>query len=80
MAHIQKVLSTRLADAAAGNDFKAHLARMAMAELPRGGEGGEEGDSIRTTMLDLLQSNGIKEGDRPGIECNFLEQVIAPIL
>jgi hypothetical protein len=75
MSHIQKVLSTRFADIAAGSGFKAHFARMSLADLPRGGEGGEEGDAIRSAILALLHKNGIQEGHRPGIECTFLAQV-----
>lgn len=72
MCHMQKVLSTRFAQASAGEGLKAHVARMALAVLPRGGG---EGDAIRMTILDLLRNNGIKEGHRPGIECPFLAQV-----
>ena len=69
---MQKVLSSRFAQAAGGDGLKAHVARMALAVLPRGGG---EGDAIRMTILDLLRNNGIKEGHRPGIECPFLAQV-----
>jgi hypothetical protein len=69
---MQKVLSSRFAQASQGEGLKAHVARMALAVLPRGGG---EGDAIRMTILDLLRSNGIKEGHRPGIECRFLAQV-----
>ena len=76
MCHMQKVLSSRFAQAAGGDGLKAHVARMALAVLPRGGG---EGDAIRMTILDLLRNNGIKEGHRPGIECPFLAQVrLAP--
>ena len=71
MCHMQKALSTGVATRARGEGLKAHLARMALSTLPRGGG---EGDAIRMTILDLLRNNGIKEGHRPGIECQFLAQ------
>lgn len=71
MAHMQKTLATQMAGHCRGEGMKAHLARMALAVLPRGGG---DGDAIRMTILDLLRNNGIKEGHRPGIECPFLAQ------
>lgn len=71
MAHMQKTLATQMAGHCRGEGMKAHLARMALAVLPRGGG---DGDAIRMTILDLLRNNGIKEGHRPGIECAFLAQ------
>lgn len=66
MAKTTEVLSTRLANAASvGDGFKPHLARMSLATLPRGG--GAD-NAISMSMLDLLRKNGIKEGNRPGIE------------
>eukprot|EP00892_Ulva_mutabilis_P012087 jgi/Ulvmu1/9250/UM005_0350.1 len=71
MAHMQKTLATQMATHCRGDGLKAHLARMSLAVLPRGGG---DGDAIRMTILDLLRNNGIKEGHRPGIECPFLAQ------
>ena len=66
MAHVQKSLATGMAMQARGEGLRAHIARLALATLPRGGG---DGDAIRMTILDLLRNNGIKEGHRPGIEC-----------
>ena len=66
MAKTTEVLSTRLAHAASVDDgLKPHFARMSLAVLPRGG--GAE-NAISVSMLKMLRDNGIKEGNRPGIE------------
>ena len=58
MAHMQENLANNMANQAkAHQGFKAHLARMALGALPRGGG---DGDAIRMTILDLLRNNGIK--------------------
>jgi hypothetical protein len=68
---VQAALSSSMAGHAKGEGLKAHVARLALATLPRGGG---DGDAIRMTILNLLRDNGIKEGHRPGIECAFLAQ------
>lgn len=68
---MQKVLATQMAAHCRGDGLKAHMARMGLAVLPRGGG---DGDAIRLTILNVLRDNGIKEGHRPGIECPFLAQ------
>lgn len=73
IAHVQKSLAQSVADKArsAKNPMNRALARAAMATLPRGGG---NGDDIRHGILNIMRSNGIKEGHRPGIEDTFLEQ------
>lgn len=46
------------------------FSRLSLATLPRGGG---NGDDIRMGILHVMRDNGIREGHRPGIECNFLE-------
>jgi alpha-glucan, water dikinase len=71
MAHVQKALAGAVAGVAGGGGVTGHLARLALAVLPRGGG---DGDAIRMGILHLMRSNGIKEGHRPGIEDQFIAQ------
>lgn len=71
MAHIQKVLAGDMAAVSAKGGITGHLARLALAVLPRGGG---DGDAIRMGILHLMRANGIKEGHRPGIEDPFIGQ------
>lgn len=86
MSSVQHDLSTSFSGAASADGLKAHFARLALSLLPRGLDAD---NIINISMLKLLRSNGIKEGDRPGIEfhskpsahmvqfieCHFLDQV-----
>lgn len=71
-AHAQKTLAQRMADTVrtVEDPLSRTLARAAMAGLPRGGG---NGDDIRHGILNIMRSNGIREGHRPGIEDHFLE-------
>jgi alpha-glucan,water dikinase len=71
-AHAQKTLAQGMADTVrrVEDPLSRTLARAAMAGLPRGGG---NGDDIRHGILDIMRSNGIREGHRPGIEDHFLE-------
>lgn len=71
MAHVQKALASSMAVAAASGGEKGLCCRLALAVLPRGGG---DGDAIRMGILNLMRSNGIKEGHRPGIEDAFIAQ------
>jgi len=73
IAHVQKTLAQRMADKArsAKTPTARQLARMALEGLPRGGG---NGDDIRMGILNIMRANGIKEGHRPGIDEQFLEQ------
>mmetsp|Transcript_11783 Transcript_11783/g.43062 ORF Transcript_11783/g.43062 Transcript_11783/m.43062 type:complete len:1166 (-) Transcript_11783:1093-4590(-) len=73
MVHQAENLSTQTALRAASADRSesSRLYRRMLAQLPRGGGGG---DDIRMGILNIFRENGIKEGHRPGIECSFLAQ------
>eukprot|EP00899_Mesostigma_viride_P013200 jgi/Mesvir1/21881/Mv01950-RA.1 len=73
IAHVQKVLTERMAELMRGAaDTRVRpLARMAAATLPRGGGDSEQ---IRMGILQIMRENGIKEGHRPGLEERFLEE------
>ncbi|KAK9807043.1 hypothetical protein WJX72_011773 [[Myrmecia] bisecta] len=73
IAHVQKVIAQRMADKArsAKDPGSRMFARMCLAGLPRGGG---DGDAIRMGILQIMRENGIREGHRPGIEDDFLEQ------
>lgn len=72
-SHMQKVVAQRLTHKAfaSKHPLNRQMARMALAGLPRGGG---DGDAIRHGILDIMRSNGIKEGHRPGLDEPFLEQ------
>jgi alpha-glucan,water dikinase len=71
-AHAQKTLSQKMADLCCSTkDPQCRLfSRLCLGTLPRGGG---NGDDIRMGILHIMRDNGIREGHRPGIECNFLE-------
>lgn len=71
-AHAQKVLAQKMADlSCSAKDPSCRLfSRISLSTLPRGGG---NGDDIRMGILHIMRENGIREGHRPGIECNFLE-------
>ena len=73
MAHMQKVVTRRVAHAAAKSEdgMSRQFYRAALATLPRGGG---NGDDIRLGILQIMRENGIKEGHRPGIEDPFIAQ------
>ncbi len=64
IAHVQKVITQRAAEKAAGDDdpLVRLMARLTVALLPRGGG---DGDAIRMGILHIMRDNGIKEGHRP---------------
>ena len=71
-AHAQKVLAQKMADlTCSAKDPSCRLfSRISLSTLPRGGG---NGDDIRMGILHIMRENGIREGHRPGIECQFLE-------
>lgn len=73
IAHVQKTVAQNMAAKARSADdpLSRMYARMALAGLPRGGG---NGDDIRMGILNIMRANGIKEGHRPGIDEQFLEQ------
>jgi len=73
MAHLQKVIASRLASVAAKHldGTTRQYARMAMQFVARGGG---NGDDIRLGILNIMREHGIKEGHRPGIEDPFIAQ------
>jgi alpha-glucan, water dikinase len=73
MAHLQKVIASRLANVAAKHEdgTSRQYARMAMQFVARGGG---NGDDIRLGILNIMREHGIKEGHRPGIEDPFIAQ------
>ena len=73
MAHMQEVVTRRVAHAAAKSEdgMSRQFYRAALATLPRGGG---NGDDIRLGILQMMRENGIKEGHRPGIEDPFIAQ------
>ena len=73
MAHLQKVIASRLASVAAKHPdgTTRQYARMAMQFVARGGG---NGDDIRLGILNIMREHGIKEGHRPGIEDPFIAQ------
>ena len=73
MAHLQKVIASRLASVAAKHPdgITRQYARMAMQFVARGGG---NGDDIRLGILNIMREHGIKEGHRPGIEDPFIAQ------
>ena len=73
MAHLQKVIASRLASVAAKHPdgTSRQYARMAMQFVARGGG---NGDDIRLGILNIMREHGIKEGHRPGIEDRFIAQ------
>ena len=73
MAHLQKVIASRLASVAAKHPdgTSRQYARMAMQFVARGGG---NGDDIRLGILNIMRQHGIKEGHRPGIEDPFIAQ------
>lgn len=73
IAHVQKTLTEEIARVAVhdGDADVRRLARMTLGLLPRGGGDSEQ---IRMGILNIMRTHGIKEGHRPGIEENFLEE------
>ncbi|KAI3425011.1 hypothetical protein D9Q98_008393 [Chlorella vulgaris] len=73
IAHVQKHLAERMAykSRTADEPLCRLFARLTLAGLPRGGG---NGDDIRMGILNIMRANGIREGHRPGIEDQFLEQ------
>ncbi|CAE8638468.1 unnamed protein product, partial [Polarella glacialis] len=74
MAHAQEALGGNLAGAyAKETDTKVRaLLRLAVPAVARGSAGG--GDAIRHGILNMMRTHGIREGHRPGIECQFIGQ------
>jgi len=74
MAHAQEALGGALAAKTASAVGRAQrvLLRLCAPAVPRGNSGG--GDAIRHGILNIMRTHGIKEGHRPGIDCQFIGQ------
>uniref|UniRef100_A0A7S0RVE0 Pyruvate phosphate dikinase AMP/ATP-binding domain-containing protein n=1 Tax=Pyramimonas obovata TaxID=1411642 RepID=A0A7S0RVE0_9CHLO len=72
MGWCQKSIAEMLHGIQRGNEdgLNRHFAHQTLGGMSRGGG---DSEAIRLEILNILRKNGIREGHRPGIECQFLE-------